>query len=65
MSPLPVPGRPWEMFIMDLIVQLPDSDGYDAIVVFVCLYSKMVHVVPIVHVARCALEPLSLRLSLR
>ena len=31
---------------MDLIVQLPDSNGYDAIVVFVCLYSKMVHVVP-------------------
>ena len=46
MSPLPVPKRPWEMFSMDLIVQLPDSNGYDAIVVFVCLYSKMVHVVP-------------------
>ena len=46
MSPLPVPKRPWEMFNMDLIVPLPDSNGYDAIVVFVCLYSKMVHVVP-------------------
>jgi hypothetical protein len=46
LSPLPVPTRPWEMFSLDLIVQLSLSEQYDAIVTFTHLYSKMVHIAP-------------------
>jgi hypothetical protein len=46
LSPMPVPSRPWEMVGMDFIVQLPHSNGYDAIITFTCLFSKQVHCVP-------------------
>jgi hypothetical protein len=42
--PLPIPTRPWQQVSMDLITQLPRSRlGKDAIVVFVCKLTKMVH----------------------
>ena len=46
LSPMPVPTRPFEVVGMDFVVQLPNSNGYDAILTFTCLYSKMVHLVP-------------------
>jgi len=44
---LPVPQRPWQQVTMDLITQLPRTRrGHDAIVVFVCKLTKMVHYFP-------------------
>lgn len=43
---LPIPSYPWQQVSMDLIVALPRSRlGNDAIVVFVCKLTKMVHFV--------------------
>ena len=44
---MPVPGRPWEQISTDLITGLPLVDGYDAIVTFVCHFTKMAHFVPV------------------
>ena len=53
LQPLPVPDQPWESVGMDFVVQLPCTEprhgmkrGYDAIIVFVDRFSKMVHLVP-------------------
>ena len=43
-----VPQYPWEVVSMDLIVSLPQSHGYDSVVVFVDRFSKMVHLAPTV-----------------
>jgi hypothetical protein len=44
LMPLPVPAYPWQQVSMDLITALPRSrSGHDAIVVFVCKLTKMVH----------------------
>ena len=40
LKPLPVPSRPWDSISMDFIEQLPDSDGYTAILVVVDRASK-------------------------
>ena len=46
MMPLPIPTRPWQWVSLDLITALPRSrSGNDAIVVFVCKLTKMVHYV--------------------
>jgi hypothetical protein len=37
---LPVPERPWNSISMDFIEQLPDSDGFDAILVIIDHLSK-------------------------
>ena len=43
---LPIPDRPWQWVTLDLITGLPRSrSGHDAIVVFVCKLTKMVHYV--------------------
>jgi hypothetical protein len=47
LQPLPIPQQPWEQVSMDFITQLPRTKaGFDAIVVFVDTFSKMVHFVP-------------------
>jgi hypothetical protein len=46
LKPLEVPTRPWQAISTDLITQLPESDGYDAILVIACLFSKMVRAIP-------------------
>ena len=46
LKPLDVPDRPWQIISTDLITQLPESDGFDAILVIVCLLSKMVRAIP-------------------
>ena len=44
--PLPVPLRPWDSVSMDFITNLPNVDGYDAILTVVCTLSKMAHFIP-------------------
>jgi hypothetical protein len=50
LSPLPQPDRPWQDISMDFITGLPPSarrrKAYDAILVVVCRYSKMVQYLP-------------------
>jgi hypothetical protein len=47
LQPLAIPKVPWEQVSMDFITQLPKTKaGFDAIVVFVDTFSKMVHFVP-------------------
>lgn len=44
LMPLPIPTRPWQVFTMDLITQLPKSrTGHDAIVVYCDKLSKQAH----------------------
>lgn len=46
LMPLEIPTRPWQWVSMDLITNLPRSkSGNDAIVVWVCKLTKMVHYV--------------------
>ena len=45
-QPLEVPSGPWEEVGVDLITQLPDSHGFDAIFVCTDLFTKQVHAVP-------------------
>ena len=47
LSPLPIPSRPWSSLSMDFITKLPESRGYDSILVVVCRFSKMCHCLPI------------------
>jgi transposase InsO family protein len=46
LSPLPVPDKPWSSISVDFITQLPESNGYTAICVFVDRFTKMAHFVP-------------------
>jgi RNase H-like domain found in reverse transcriptase/Reverse transcriptase (RNA-dependent DNA polymerase)/Integrase zinc binding domain/Chromo (CHRromatin Organisation MOdifier) domain/Retroviral aspartyl protease len=46
LKPLPVPDRPWGSISMDFIVQLPLSDGFDAVLVVVDRLTKMSHFIP-------------------
>jgi len=46
LQPLPIPAGPWQSVSMDFIVELPPSDGYDAIFVCVDRLTKMAHFVP-------------------
>src|SRR5438445_12522033 len=47
LQPLPTLSTPWEQVSMDFIMQLPVTKaGFNAIVVFVDTFSKMVHFVP-------------------
>ena len=47
MAPLAVPERPFEQIGADFVMFLPVSrNGFDAICVFSCHFSKMVHLVP-------------------
>src|SRR5258705_2633835 len=46
LTPNEIPERPWQVISTDLITQLPDSQGYDSILVGVDRFSKMTHVMP-------------------
>jgi len=46
LAPLPVPPGPWKGISCDLIVDLPISNGYDSILVFVDRFTKMCHLIP-------------------
>jgi hypothetical protein len=47
LQPNPVPSGPWEVITVDLITQLPVSDGYDAVMVVVDRFSERGHFFPI------------------
>jgi len=40
---LPIPNSPWKSVSMDFVVQLPPSQGYDAIYMYVDRFTKMAH----------------------
>jgi len=42
-----VPNRPWEIISTDLIIQLPESNGYNAICVIVDRLTKRAYFIPI------------------
>ena len=46
MKPIPLPERKWQQITMDLVTDLPESEGKTAIAVFVDRLSKMVHFPP-------------------
>lgn len=46
LQPLPIPERPWSSISMDFIEQLPNSGGFDSILVVVCRFTKMAVFVP-------------------
>ena len=46
LQPNPVPDGPWQVVTCDVITQLPESEGYDAIFVTVDRLTKMVHLAP-------------------
>ena len=50
LQPLEIPLRKWAHITMDLVTDLPESNGVTAIVVFIDKLTKMVHL------ARCKKE---------
>ena len=46
LAPLPIPTGPWKGISCDFIVDLPMSNGYDAILVFIDRFTKMGHFIP-------------------
>ena len=46
LHPHDVPSEPWQVISVDLIGELPESQGYNAICVVVDRFSKQIHVVP-------------------
>lgn len=46
LHPLPIPEGPWHSVSMDFIVELPPSEGYDAIYVCVDRFTKMARFCP-------------------
>jgi hypothetical protein len=46
LQPLPPPQEPWEQVTADFIVQLPESQGYDMILVAADHHTKCAHFIP-------------------
>ena len=46
LSPLPIPTKCWENISMDFMTHVPESKGFDSIMVVVDRVSKMAHFVP-------------------
>ena len=46
LHPLPIPTSVWKSVLMDLIMELPLSNGYDSILVCVDRFTKMAHFIP-------------------
>ncbi|KAH0614661.1 uncharacterized protein H6S33_000297 [Morchella sextelata] len=43
---MPIPDGPWRDVSMDFVTDLPESDGYNAILVVVDRLTKMRHLIP-------------------
>ena len=46
LQPLEIPTKKWVHVTTDLVTDLPESDGYTAIAIFVNKLTKMVHFAP-------------------
>jgi len=46
LAPNRIPSHPWQCILVDLITKLPTSQGYDAILVVVDRFTKMIHLIP-------------------
>lgn len=46
LKPLPIPDRPWSNIGVDFIVKLPQSNGFDSIMVVVDHFSEASHFIP-------------------
>ena len=46
LQPLRIPDHPWQVVSIDFITELPDSNGFDAIMVVVDTLGKQSHFVP-------------------
>lgn len=46
LQPLPIADRPWASISVDFITQLPESNGFSSICVFVDRFTKMAHFAP-------------------
>jgi hypothetical protein len=46
LQPLPPPKEPWEQVMVDFIVQLPELQGYDTILVTADCHTKCAHFIP-------------------
>ena len=46
LQPNKIPSRPWEIISVDMIGPLPESNGFDAILVFVDRFSKKAEIIP-------------------
>ena len=46
LHPLPIPDGPWKSISLDFIVDLPPSEGFDAILTVVDRFTKMAHFIP-------------------
>ena len=57
LNPLPVPDAPWGMISVNFIVELPESEGKDAIMVVVNLVTKHGHFVDMVTTLSAAICP--------
>jgi hypothetical protein len=49
LQPLPVPNGAWQIVSMDFIEGLPQSGSFNSIIVFVDLFTKYAHFVPLRH----------------
>ena len=46
LHPHNIPSEPWQVITVDLIGELPESQGYNGICVFVDKFTKQIHAIP-------------------
>jgi hypothetical protein len=46
LQPIPIPSVPWKSVASDFITHLPNSEGFNAILVVNCRYTKRAHFIP-------------------